>query len=64
METETVKDHNLLVPAKAAAKELKVHYNTLLRRIERGKIKALRLGWSLYIHREELDRALIAYRVN
>lgn len=64
MEMETVKDHNLLVPAKAAAKELKVHYNTLLRRIERGKIKALRLGWSLYIHREELDRALITYRVN
>lgn len=64
MEMETVKDHNLLIPAKAAAKELGVHYNTLLRRIERGKIKALRLGWCVYIHREELDRVRQVYKVS
>lgn len=45
-----------LVPAKDAALDLGIHYNTLLRRIERGKIKSIKHGWSVFIPKSEIER--------
>jgi len=45
-----------LIPAKDAALDLCIHYNTLLRRVQRGKIKAIKHGWSVFIPKSEIER--------
>lgn len=59
MGSEEVKPPSLeeeLIPAKQAAKDLGVHYNTLLRRIERKKIISVKIGYAVFITRQEIER--------
>lgn len=47
-----------LVPAKEAAKKLGIAYSALTARTRRGKVKAIKIGWALFIPRIELERLL------
>lgn len=42
--------------ATEAAEALGISYHALLKRIEKGKIKATKRGWNVFIHREEVER--------
>lgn len=43
--------------AKEAAEEIGIRYPTLIARIRAGKIKAMKRGWALFIHKKEVKRA-------
>lgn len=46
--------------AKEAAAALGLKYSTLLARIRKKKIRAVKKGWSLFIHKDEIERVLNA----
>jgi excisionase family DNA binding protein len=42
---------------KEAAEALGIRYPTLIARIRAGKIKAIKKGWALFIHKSEIEKA-------
>lgn len=44
------------LPAKVAAKKIGIAYSLLMSRIYKEKVKATKLGWSVFVHKDEVAR--------
>lgn len=43
--------------AREAAVQIGISYSAVMARIQKGKIAAVRKGWALFIHKDEVKRA-------
>ena len=50
---------NDYVSAKDAAESIGITYQLLMSRIRKGKISAEKKGWAVFIHKDEVARAVI-----